>query len=234
MEVGKTFQIAENMLLYKDNIMIPITQMFIPVNTKRRSGQKLLGVQFIVCHDVGVDSSTALQNANYYIKSANEVEASAHFFVDDKQIIQVIPSEEKAWHVRRSVTTDNQLFGLDANDYALSVELCYSTRNAFDSRKAYENYCILIADLCHKYNLDPKKHLVGHYTLDPTRRSDPINAFQTIGKTWNDFISDVCILLTPVVVIITPPKKEKKEKMVSIRIPRSKYQLVVEFLKTFQ
>ena len=31
--------------------MIPITQKLIQVNTKRRSGQKLSGVSFLVSHD---------------------------------------------------------------------------------------------------------------------------------------------------------------------------------------
>lgn len=173
-----------------------ITQKLLPIS-KRRSGLKNLGIKFIVCHDTGNDGSTAIQNVDYYIKSANEMEASAHTFIDDQNIINCVPLDEKAWHVRRNVTTDNELFNADANDYSIGVELCYSSKNKFDNFKAYKNYVKYIADLCKKYNLDPKKHLVGHYKLDPTRRTDPLNAFKHINKTWLQFIVDVDNYLPP-------------------------------------
>ena len=168
-----------------------ITAKYIPKGTKRRSGILNKGIRFIVCHDTGNDGSTALQNVDYYIKSANEVQASAHAFVDDFGVIECIPTSEKAWHVRYSATQDNDLYKGDANDFALGIELCFTTRGNFDSKKAYENYVEYMRDLCEKYSLDPTKHLVAHATLDPTRRTDPLNAFSKIGKTWENFIEDV-------------------------------------------
>lgn len=168
-----------------------ITQKPIPINTLRRSGQKILGVKFIVAHDTGNDNSTAQQNVDYYIKSANDEESSAHAFVDDKGVIECIPLTEKAWHVQRQAPKDNELFGLDSNDYALGIELCYSTSSVFDTRQAYSNYIEYIKGLCKSFNIDPSTHVIGHYTLDPTRRTDPINAFKTIGKAWDDFIKDL-------------------------------------------
>ena len=35
------------------------------------------------------------------------------------------------------------------------------------------------------------KFIEGHYKLDPTRRSDPLNAFSIIGKDWNSFLIDL-------------------------------------------
>lgn len=182
--------------------MLNITQKYLPPNTLRRPSLKILGVKFIVAHDTGNDGSTALQNVNYYINSANEMEASAHAFVDDKGVIECIPQDEKAYHVRRVVTADNSMFGYDSIDYSIGVELCFSTRGVFDSKLAYNNYVEYIRGLCAKYNLDPRKHVVGHNTLDPTRRTDPINAFSKIGKTWEMFIND----LAP-----TTPVDKKKE-----------------------
>lgn len=167
-----------------------IVSKYIPTNTLRRSGQSILGVKFIVAHDTGNKNSTAVQNVDYYIKSANEAEQSTHAFIDDTGVIECIPKTEKAWHVRRLVTTDNNLFGLDANDYALSYELCF-----FDdverSRKAYNNFAAYIKDICTIYNINPITNVVGHYTLDPERRTDPLNAFKIIGKTWQDFLKDI-------------------------------------------
>lgn len=162
----------------------------IPINTLRRSGQKLLGVKFIVCHDTGNLNSTAMQNVNYYIKSANEVQASAHVFIDDKDIIECIPLDEKAYHIRRSAEIDNSIYGVDAIDFALAPELCYFN-DLERSKLAYKNYVDYIKELCTKYALNPTTAIVGHYTLDPLRRMDPLNAFKRINKTWQDFIKDV-------------------------------------------
>ena len=160
-----------------------ITQKHIPINTKRRSGLKLLGVKFIVAHDTGNDSSTALSNVNYYITSANEKEASAHAFVDDLGVIECLPLDEKAYHVRRVVS--------NAIDYAFGIELCYGSKWGDRNLTAYKNYVEYISGLCRKHNLNPKKDIVGHYKLDPTRRTDPLNAFKYLDKTWEHFIQDV-------------------------------------------
>lgn len=181
--------------------MLEITQKLIPTPSKRRSGQKVAGIAFLVAHDTGNDGSTALQNATYFINSANEIEASAHFFVDDKQIICTVPDTEKAWHVRYNVPQDNILFGKDANDWALGIELCFHSGNIkVNNQLAYQNYIDLFAFLCKKYNLSPRQKIAGHYVLDPSRRTDPLNAFKYIGKTWDGFIDDVekaVIALTP-------------------------------------
>lgn len=180
--------------------MPPITQKLIPVPSQRRSGQKLLGVRFIVAHDTGNDSSTAKGNANYFTTSKDEMQASAHYFVDDKDVICVVPESEKAWHVRYDMPKDNELYGKDANDWALGVELCFSSKGTIDNEKSYQNYVALMASLCKKYKLNALTDIVAHGTLDPTRRTDPFTAFKVMGKTWDGFIDDVQDALVPVVV----------------------------------
>jgi N-acetylmuramoyl-L-alanine amidase CwlA len=190
--------------------MLEITQKLIAVPSQRRSGQKLLGVFFLVAHDTGNDGSTALQNATYFGNSANDMQASAHFFVDDKQIICCVPETEKAWHVRYDVPKDNQIFGKDANDWALGIELSYHSGNSkINNQVAYKNYVDLFASLCQKYNLSPHQRIIGHYTLDPTRRTDPINAFKFVGKTWDNFIDDV---EKTIVALTTPPPMAQPDK----------------------
>ncbi len=167
-----------------------IIKKYIPIYTLRRSGQKLSAIKFIVAHDTGNLDSTALQNVDYFIRSADEIEASAHVFVDDINIIECIPQDEKAWHVRKNLPTDNLLFGGNANDNSLGIELCYFT-DLERSKLAYKQYVEYIKSLCQKYNLNPAQAIIGHFTLDPTRRTDPINAFYRIGKKWIDFLEDL-------------------------------------------
>lgn len=164
----------------------------IPLKTKRRSGRRMPRIGFIVAHDTGNFNSTAQENVNYYKRTANEISASAHFFVDDKGIIECVPglyNAEKAWHVLYNRPQDNAIFGDDANDIAIGVELCFG--NKFNSMAAYLNYVWLLAHLCVIYDLSPKNDIVGHYTLDPKNRTDPKNALSYIGKTFNDLINDV-------------------------------------------
>lgn len=155
----------------------------------RRSGQRLLRVGFIVAHDVGNPNSTARNNRDFYTRTAADAQQSAHVFVDDIEAIELVPLNEKAWHVRYDVPADNQRFGDDANDIAISIEMCYFTDKE-RTKKAYANYVKIIAGWIKTYKLDVLD-VVGHYELDPSRRTDPINAFKTFGKTWDGFVSDL-------------------------------------------
>src|SRR3990167_1510637 len=173
-----------------------IITKYLPVNTLRRSGKKLLGVKFGVAHDTGNLNSTALQNVDYYIRTANEMKQSAHAFADDTGVYECIPHTEVAYHVRKSTEIDNSIFGADSNYWALGVELCYFT-DLERSKIAYKNYVDYWRTLCQKYELNPATAIIGHYKLDPIRRTDPLNAFKRIGVTWEQFIKDLAPVIIP-------------------------------------
>src|SRR5690606_9151338 len=164
----------------------PITRDYIRFGNSR-SGQKISKVRFIVSHDTGNPGSTAYANRNYFDRS--QPSASAHTFIDDKYVLEIIPLTEKAWHVRYSVNTDNQRFGDNANDAAIGVELCHGGKINF--QEAYNRYVWYHAYLCDTFNLDPRRHIVAHSTLDPSRRSDPQSALRPHGISWEEFINDV-------------------------------------------
>lgn len=152
-----------------------------------RSGEKLGDVKFIVSHDTGNPGSTAYANRNYFDNV--QPSASAHTFIDDNYILEIIPLDEKAWHVRYGVPKDNQLFGDDANDAAIGVEFAWGGK--IDFQEAYKRYVWYHAYLADKFGLDPKKDIVAHSTLDPSRRTDPQNALHRHGISWEEFINDV-------------------------------------------
>ncbi|MBB5324997.1 peptidoglycan hydrolase-like protein with peptidoglycan-binding domain [Anoxybacillus tepidamans] len=192
-----------------------ITRDYIQVGNAR-SGQKLQGVKFIVSHSTGNPGSTAYANRNYFHN--RQPSASAHTFIDDKYILEIIPLDEKAWHVLYNKPMDNQLFGADANDAAIGVELCYGGN--IDFNEAYKRYVWYHAYLCQTFRLEPKRHIVSHHTLDPERRSDPLNAFRLYGVTWDGFIHDVIEAMKPT----NPSNKEETKKPsqvkgISVRLP---------------
>lgn len=152
---------------------------------KSRSGQKIKKVLFVVEHETSNNTADADDHYRYFNK--HPANASAHTFIDDKKILEIIPLNEKAWHVNYNVSVDNRMFGDDANDAAIGVELCRTG----NFKKAYDKYVWYNAYLCHQFNLKPEKHLVQHSVLDPQRRSDPESWLKPNGVTWNQFIKDV-------------------------------------------
>lgn len=172
-----------------------ITKKHLTSKTKRRPGILIApSVKFIVAHDTGNPKSTARNNVDYFERTNNEMNASAHIFVDDKEIIECIPSitvdkPEKAWHVRYNVSHDNELFGYEANDTAVGVEYCFGSN--IDAAQSYSRYIWALAYLCFKYNIDPSKGIVGHSILDPGRKTDPENGLREMGKTYQDLLCDV-------------------------------------------
>ncbi len=163
-----------------------ITRDYIRMGNSR-SGQKISKVIFIVSHDTGNPGSTAYNNRNYFDRQ--QPSASAHTFIDDKYILEIIPLNEKAWHVRYDRTVDNRLFGANANDAAIGVELCHG--GSINFQEAYKRYVWYHAYLCDRFNLKPREHIVPHSRLDPERRTDPLNALQPRGITWTKFLEDV-------------------------------------------
>lgn len=173
-----------------------ITKLYLPVKTKRRPGTKNGGIKFIVVHDTGNPGSekwgpaTAKANVQYYIATANDEEASAHYFVDDREIIECIPPDEVAYHVIYDKPTDNFIYGDDANSCAIGVEICYGL--GIDMERCYWNAVWLINHLLNQYGLTPL-HVTAHTILDPTRKTDPAAALKQAGRSWMKLIEDVAM-----------------------------------------
>jgi N-acetylmuramoyl-L-alanine amidase len=171
-----------------------ITAKYLTAPSKRRSGRPIDGnIKFLVAHDTGNPGSTAANNVRYYENSRNDISASAHLFVDDKEILECIPAltapPEKAWHVLYNVTRDNQLFGADANDVAIGVEYCFGGH--INADEAYQRYVWLLAYLCYHFKLDPIRDVVGHFLLDPARKTDPKSGLAQSGRSYDQLLLDI-------------------------------------------
>lgn len=173
--------------------MIAIKTQLIKTGTKRRSGVKMGKVGFYVDHDTGNAGSTAQNNVDYFCNTADEDYPSAHAFIDDIGVIICIPctnAPEKAHHVLYNLEADNKKFGDDANDIAIGLELCYFPNDKARSLKAYQNYIFFSAFLAKYHGNDPEKR-VGHFELDPSRKTDPQNALSHIGKKYAEMKADI-------------------------------------------
>lgn len=171
-----------------------IEQRLLTSGSKRRPGLRISpGVKFVVAHDTGNPGSSAAANVRYYENSRDVQSASAHIFVDDKQILECIPAlggpPEKAWHVLYQLATDDRMFGYNANDAAIGVEYCYGP--GIDADAAYRRYVWVIAFICHKFGLNPAESVVGHCFLDPTRKTDPVTGLARSRRTYEQLLRDI-------------------------------------------
>lgn len=160
-----------------------LIQNFTKVNfTKGNSGRK-----YIVIHYTGNKTDKAASNGNYF-KDANRG-ASAHYFVDDTTVVQVVSENDTAWAVGRNYGSNN-LFGKCTNSNSISVEMC-STDGRI-SNATYQNTVALVKSLMKKYNIDAA-HVVRHW--DVCSKSCPgwtgWVANGTNASIWNQFKKDI-------------------------------------------
>lgn len=171
----------------------PIRQQWLPKPSKRRSGRAADRIRFLVAHDSGNPGSTAAGNVKYYTNSCNDISASAHLFVDDREILECLPAltaaPEKAWHVLYNATEDKRRYGCHANDAAIGVEYCYGPK--INADEAYRRYVWVLAYLCWKFRLDPAKSIIGHFILDPHRKTDPKSGLAASRRTYEQLLLDV-------------------------------------------
>jgi len=170
-----------------------IIKRYLPCPSDRRRGLLMSpGVRYIVAHDTGNPGTTARQNVAYFTNQPN-LSASAHLFVDGEEIIECVPAltgpPEKAWHVLYNTVIDAHLYGHKANDAAIGIEYCYG--GAIDADQAYARYVWLIAYACHRYGLDPARAVVGHFLLDPQRKTDPVSGLMHSRRSYDQLLRDV-------------------------------------------
>jgi len=186
------------MRLFPD-LEYPITQHWLPAPSKRRSKRLANKIRFLVAHDTGNPGSTAAGNVKYYESSCQQCSASAHLFVDDKQIIECVPAltapPEKAWHVRYNCAerVDLALYKCHANDAAIGVEYCYGPN--IKAKEAYQRYVWVLAYACWKFHLDPAHDIIDHHRLDPTRKTDPHSGLAKSGGSYAQLLRDVAATL---------------------------------------
>lgn len=173
-----------------------IKKDYLDKGSKKRSGDQIEEVKFVVAHDTGTKGKSARERLQYHKENQNNEESSVHTIIDARQIIEVIPTgladdeqAEKAHHVSDEKLTDNQIYGGNANDHAIGVELCFGKK--VNSRMAYKRYVWYLAYICFIHKLNPSWDVIGHMLLAPGSESDPQDALTTKGKTYEEMLQDV-------------------------------------------
>ena len=134
--------------------------------------------KYIVVHYVGAVSS-AKNNANYFYNTDTTKlgkPASAHYFVDENDIYQVVEDKDKAWHVKTTLqgAGGHTFLGKCTNSNSIGVELCCKIKNGdkwYFEDKTVENATELIRYLMDKHNI-PIERVIRHY--DVTGKNCPV------------------------------------------------------------
>ena len=145
---------------------------FTKVNfTKGRNGHTIKG---IVIHDTDNKSDTARGNANYFrdIKRGG----SAHYFVDEKEVVQVVKEGDTSWGIGVSN------YGKLGNRDVINIEMC--NVNYQNTDKTFNLTLELVKDLIKKYGLN-ENQVYRHYDLADS--PCPISMSKNNYARWWEF-----------------------------------------------
>lgn len=147
--------------------MLPITKKISKYNHTIGNRTKAT-IKYIVIHWVGAVSS-AKANATYF--AGGNRNASAHYFVDDNSIYQVVLDKNMAWHCgggKQDQGSSYRKYGAKFyqkcnNSNSIGIEMCLDKKGHV-SEKTYKNTGELIKYLMDKYDV-PASNVIRHFDV---------------------------------------------------------------------
>ena len=142
-------------------------------------GRKQL-IKYIVVHYTANNGDTARNNGNYFSQSNRN--ASAHYFVDENEIIQSVKDTDTAWHCGAK----SYKHELCRNDNSIGIEMCSEKddKGQYYINQATQNRTIrLIKVLMKQYNI-PVENVLRHYDVTGKLCPEPFVRNQV---QWLDF-----------------------------------------------
>lgn len=125
-------------------------------------------VAYIVMHYTGNDDDSAVNNAKYF--NSNDIDVSAHFFVDETNIYQSVELRDVAWHCG---TKKTYYHSKCRNTNSFGIEMTTAGKYKI-SAKTIENSAYLCAYLCKMLNIKSSEvdtYVLRHY--DVTHKKCP-------------------------------------------------------------
>lgn len=153
---------------------VEFIKMITKFNFSDRYDQK---IKYIVIHDTGNydKGADALAHGKYFCRK--KLNSSAHYFVDERRIVQVVEDENSAWHCGDG----RNRFGIN-NYNSISIELCVNNLDMY--YKTLENSVKLTVYLAQKYNI-PSINVLRHY--DASRKICPRSMRSNNWLDWKKF-----------------------------------------------
>jgi N-acetyl-anhydromuramyl-L-alanine amidase AmpD len=142
-------------------------------------------IEYIVIHDTGNSTDSDEANANYFTTGTRN--ASAHYFVDDDSITQVVEDCDGAYHVGDG----RNKYGIN-NRNSLGIEMCRTSNKV--SPRTLQNTIDLVKSLMVKYSIELEK-IVRHF--DASRKNCPSSMSDNNWEKWYDFKKKLASIVVP-------------------------------------
>lgn len=193
-----------------------LVQSFLTENDCYKKGRKIT-VKGLMLHSVGCPQPSAKVFVNNWNRSG--IEKCVHGFIDanDGKVYQTLPWNHRGWHA-----------GGSANNTHIGVEMCepsqikYTGGASFKivgnrenaiamTERTYKSAVELFAQLCIKYNLNPKTDIISHsegFTKKvASNHGDPVHLWKGLGLsyTMDGFREDVAKEIAKVNTSTTSP-----------------------------
>lgn len=164
--------------------------LYKPISNSRQIGKrrKLSDIRYIIIHDTGNSSPGADAEAHFkYLQNAIRY-GSAHYYLDDKQIIQTIGDSLVAWSIgdRWGYSNNPNRIKDATNSNSISIELCINSN--IDKGKAYKNLVELTKNLMTKFKV-PAERVIRHF--DATGKICPGSWSAENWSQWHKFQDDI-------------------------------------------
>ena len=142
---------------------------------------RISDIKFIVIHFTANNGDTAKNNADYFANN-NNLSASAHYFVDEKEVWQSVNDGDTAWHC--GGTSYKHPSCRNAN--SIGVEMCSrkdSSGKYYIKEETIKNTIELVKTLMAEHNI-PIENVIRHY--DVTGKNCPAPLVENADK-WVEF-----------------------------------------------
>lgn len=142
-----------------------------PASKENYGGTRSLSnIKYIVLHYTANDGDTAMSNAKYFASGSRG--ASAHYFVDSKNIVQSVKDNFVAWAVGGNKYNDvaknggGKFYGKCTNSNSLSIEICDDIKNnaIYPTEATINNVVELVRTLMKKYNINIS-NVIRHFDV---------------------------------------------------------------------
>ena len=184
--------------------MLTITQQISQYN---HSGNN--PIEYIVIHDTGNDTDTPEGNANYF--GGGNRNASAHYFVGDNSIVQVVLDVNASWNCGDG----NNMNGIN-NHNSLSIEMCNT--NGQITEATTQNTLDLVKMKMMEHNVSLEK-VVRHYDASYKNCPAPWSA-----NNWEKWYAFKLRLISPITIVggktvVPPPIPSRSNDTTPVQAP---------------
>jgi len=181
---------------------VEIRKMLLTSGQGGRPGKKVTPKGLVIHWTANENpKADAVANRNYF-ENHPQNKVSAHYIVDDCQVVQCLPEDELGYHVGAKQYKPAALERLSSypNDCTIGIEICVNRDGNFS--KTYQNSVALAADILHRRGWGADR-LWRHF--DITGKDCPrffvdngtaiFYGFSSASAGWDRFKTDVVIAL---------------------------------------